>query len=292
VEHCSFDRPAQPAQRDAGGKVPDDRTVGIMISEGNAYEGDPIIDHVIRKNRFAHYNYGVLVGSNDANKEQYGHLIAYNKIDNCGTEGIMVKCGDTQVRGNTVINCRNNSISVIAGEGSIVEDNRILDCGTGIRIAGRGHTVSNNCIVRCGEEAIKIMGRDGKGGPKTENVIIEKNTCIAWSQNQPQGQYSGISIGSETNAIVQRNLFLGPGKPYEVIGCENSASGPGKARHCILDNYSAAHSCKPENGMSCGQVIFSGIARDNYENGTGYGAQGWMARPEPFDPDECGQGTN
>jgi hypothetical protein len=39
-------------------------------------------------------------------------------------------------------------------------------------------------------------------------------------------------------------------------------------------------------------VIFSGIARDNYENGTGYGAQGWMARPEPFDPDECGQGTN
>jgi hypothetical protein len=289
VEHCSFERPPK-ASSATDGKNPDDLTVGIMISEGDAHEGaqgKPIVDHVIRRNRFVNYDYGILVGSDDDTEKQYGHQIVYNSIDNCTKEGIMVKCGDTLVKGNTISNCSKNSISVVTGEGTIVEDNRILDCGIGIRVAGKGHTVANNCIVRCGEDAIRIMDRKGKAGPKTQNVIIEKNTCVAWSQSQPHGQYSGISIGPNTNAIVQRNLFLGPGKPYLVIADENSrAQGPEKSRHCVLDNYSAAHTCEPGSGISCGQVIFAGIALDNYDNGTGYGAQGWMVRPEPFDPDK------
>jgi hypothetical protein len=201
----------------------------------------------------------------------------------------MVKCGDTQVRGNVVSRCRSNSISVVTGEGSVVEDNRILDCGTGIRVGGKGHTVSNNCIVRCSEEAIRVMDRNGHAGPKTQNIIIDKNTCVAWSQSRPHGHFPGISIAPASLAVVQQNLFLGPGKPYEVVAAAESVPCTGGTKgmrgHCILDNYSAAHSCEPGSGISCGKVIFAGIAIDNYENDTGYGARGWMVRPEPFDPD-------
>jgi hypothetical protein len=283
VEQCTFERPAQPRSE---GKKPDDRTVGIMISEGDAQEGTPIIDHVIRKNRFVNYDYGILVGTDDATEKQYGHLIEYNTVDNCVTEGIMVKCGDTQVRGNTVRNCRGNSISVVAGEGTVVEDNRILDCGTGIRVAGKGHTVANNCIVRCGEEAIRAMDKIGKTGIRTQNLFIEKNTCVAWSQNRQNPYFPGISIAPECCAVVQKNLFLGPGKPYNIESGHTSINACKTSRHYILDNYSAAHTCEPASGMSCGQVIFSGIALDNYENNTGYGAEGWVVKPEPFDPDK------
>jgi parallel beta-helix repeat protein len=286
VEYCTFERPPQAPS--ANGKNPDDLAVGLMISEGDAHEGTPIIDHVIRKNRFVNYDYGILVGSNDETAHLYGHQIAYNCIDNCTLEGIMVKCGDTLVKGNTISNCRKHSISVVTGEGTIVEDNRILDCGIGIRVAGKGHTVSNNCIVRCGEEAIRIMDRNGKEGPKTQNVIIENNTCVAWSQSRLQGPFPAISIEPTAFAVVQKNLFLGPGKPCNVSGTQNNGANTicGRSRHCILDNLSAAHHCDPGTGISCGQVVFEGIALDNYDNTTGYGAKGWMVGPGPFDPDK------
>jgi hypothetical protein len=287
VEYCTFERSHEPKTT---GNNPDDLTVGLMISEGDALEGKAITNHVISKNKFVNYDYGILVGSDDATAKQYSHLITYNIIDNCATEGIMVKCGDTVVRGNVVRNCRNNSISVVTGEGTVVEDNRIMDCGVGIRVAGKGHTVSNNCIVRCSEEAIRIMDRDGKTGPATVNILLEKNTCVAWSQSQPQGKCPGISIEPKAYAIIQRNLFLGPGKPFEVIEQKNDCgltnARKEKPRHCILDNLSAAHHCDAGTGISCGGVVFAGIAMDNYENTTGFGAQGWVVKPEPFDPDK------
>ena len=282
VEQCTFQRPPQPK---ALTNSPDDRTVGIMISEGDAQQGLPIVDHVIRKNRFVNYDYGILVGTDDATAKQYGHVVEYNIIDNCASEGIMVKCGDTQVRGNVVRNCTNNSISVVAGEGTIVEENRILDCGVGIRVCGKGHTISNNCIVRCGEEAIRAMDKSGREKMKTQNLIIERNTCVGWSQGRQSAPFPGISVAPSCCAVVQKNLFLGPGKPYEVQGGRAAADSCATSPHYVLDNYSAAHTCEPSSGISCGQVIFDGIALDNYENSTGYGAQGWMVRPEPFDPD-------
>jgi hypothetical protein len=282
VEQCAFERHLTPS----GGKSPEELTVGLMISEGDAQGGPPIIDHVIRKNRFQNYDYGVLVGSDDATAHEYGHQIEYNLIDNCAAEGIMVKCGDTLVRGNTIRSCPKNSISVVTGQTSIVEDNRILDCGLGIRVAGKGHTVSNNCIVRCAEEAIRIMDKNGKTGQETLNVLVENNTCVAWSQGRTPGRFPGVSIGSHVCAIVQKNLFLGPGKPYDVTHDPDAGDRKRRSCNCILDNYSAAHSCEPSSAVSCGTVIFAGIALDNYDNGTGYGAQGWMVRPEPFDPDQ------
>ena len=287
VEYCHFDRPAPVTA--ALKKSPDTMTVGLMISEGDAHEGKPITNHVIRRNRFSNYDYGILIGAEDATMRQYGHIVAYNTIDNCIAEGIMVKCGDTQVKGNVITACPNNSISVVTGEGSVVEDNRIVDCGLGIRVGGRGHTVSNNCLIRCGREAIRVMEKNGANGIATQNIIIEQNTCAGWSNNNPSAR-PGICIEAASSIIIKKNMFWGSGAPYCFIG-----AGISKEKHLISDNISAG-SCATPDGVMAGQLEFGSKEQDNYDNDTGYGAAGWMCRPEPYDPDQemleepaCGQ---
>jgi hypothetical protein len=276
VEFCSFDRPAPLSA--ARKKSPDAMTVGLMISEGDTLEGKPITNHIIRRNRFSNYDYGILIGAEDATMKQYSHIVAYNTIDKCIVEGIMVKCGDTQVRGNVITACPNNSISVVTGEGTIVEDNRIVDSGLGIRVGGRGHTVSNNCLIRCGQEAIRVMEKNGANGVATENIIIEQNTCAGWSQKKPS-TVPGISIEAASCAIIKGNLFWGSGEPYRFVG-----AGISKEMHLISDNLSAG-SCATPDGVTAGQFEFGSKEQDNYDNDTGYGASGWMCRPEPHDPD-------
>ncbi len=276
VEYCSFERPPAAPNRQ---KDPDLMTVGLMISEGDALEGKPITDHVIRRNRFVNYDYGILLGAEDATPGQYGHLVSYNSIDNCANEGIMVKCGDTQVKGNVITRCPNNSISVVTGEGSVVEDNRIADCGLGIRVAGKGHTVSNNCIIRCGNEAIRVMEKNGKGGMPTQNIIIEHNTLAGWSQIRPNPLLPGIIIEQRTSSIIKRNLFLGSGQPYRVTMAEGGRDG-----HLVSDNVWSGAGAAPD-GVTAAWVDFAAEAVDNYDNQSAYGARGWMCRPDPFDPD-------
>jgi hypothetical protein len=276
VEFCSFERqlPAQNRKKD-----PDLMTVGLMISEGDAHEGKPITDHVIRRNRFINYDYGILLGAEDAAPRQYGHLVSYNTIENCSNEGIMVKCGDTQVKGNVIARCPNNSISVVTGEGSIVEDNRIVDCGLGIRVAGKGHTVSNNCIIRCGNEAIRVMEKNGTWGMSTQNIIVEQNTLAGWSQNRPDPFLPGISIEQRTSSVIKRNLFLGSGQAYRVAGKHGARDG-----HLVADNVWAGAEAVPD-GVIATWVDFAAEPIDNYDNLSAYGAHGWMCRPDPFDPD-------
>jgi hypothetical protein len=277
VEFCNFERLQPPP--DNRKKSPDNMTVGLMISEGDTLEGKPITDHVVRRNRFVNYDYGILIGAEDATMKQYGHIVAYNTIDNCRAEGIMVKCGDTQVRGNVITKCPNNSISVVTGEGSVVEDNRIVDSGLGIRVAGRGHTVSNNCLIRCGQEAIRVVEKNGATGIASQNIIIEKNTCADWSNYSPSAM-PGITIEAASCIIIKKNMFWGIGEPYRFAGAEIS-----KEMHLISDNISAG-GCATPDGVIAGQLEFGSKEQDNYENNTGYGAAGWMCRPEPFDPDK------
>jgi hypothetical protein len=234
---------------------------------------------VIRRNRFINYDYGILIGAEDATMKQYGHIVDYNTIDNCRAEGIMVKCGDTQVRGNVITNCPKNSLSVITGEGSIVENNRIVDSGLGIRLGGRGHTVSNNCLIRCGQEAIRVMEKNGTNGVVTQNIIIEQNTCAGWSINKPSA-LPGISIESGSCIIIKKNMFWGSGDPYRFAGTENC-----KEKHLISDNISAG-GCATPDGVIAGHVEFVSKEQDNYENNSGFGATGWMCRPDPYDPDK------
>jgi len=276
VESCEFTHSLVEGNRR---RDPDSMTVGLMISEGDTHDGKPITDHVIRRNRFSNYDYGLLVGAQDASASQYGHSIAYNSIDNCLFEGIMVKCGDTQVKGNIVSRCPHHSISVVTGEGSVVQENRIIDCGLGIRVAGKGHTVSNNCIIRSGAESILVMDKNGQDGTATQNIIVENNTCAVWSRNNTVHSCAGIGIDPESSLILERNLFFRSGEPYQF-------TKPGKrnSRHLIVDNAWVGNGASWE-GVVESRVEFAGVESDDYAVDSGYGASGWMCRPFPFDPD-------
>ena len=155
VENCRFEH---APQRKGAAPDPSAMAIGLMVGDGDAAAGEPCTDHVFRKNIFVNYDYGILVGAGETPAGHYGHIVEYNAVEACGVEGIMVKCSDTLVRGNRVERCPGTGIAVGAGKGSMVDSNRIVDCGHGIMVNGVGHTVTGNCIVHCRSEAIGICG--------------------------------------------------------------------------------------------------------------------------------------
>jgi hypothetical protein len=279
VENCRFEHePAAPRCERPAGVM----SVGLMVSEGDSDHGAPITDHVFRRNAFINCDYGICIGAGDAPDGQYGHIVEYNTIVNPGIEGILVKCGDTQVRGNLVQGSPRNSISIAAGKNSVIEANRIIDCASGIGVSGDGHTVSNNCLIRCRAHAVDARGpSEGGKVPAATNLFIEDNTCIACG-TPPNGgaadapaRIAGIRIDPGASCIIRHNLFFGPGVPY--------VSGGGGAGVLVKDN-AAAGGCETRPGVAAAEVAFKEPARDDYTNDSGFGASGWMLRPEAIDP--------
>ncbi len=274
VENCRFERIASNPPRS-----PDRATIGLMVGEGDRANGAPITDHIIRRNRFVNYDYGILIGSDDADAGQCGHIVEYNSVEGCSLEGILVKCGDTIVRGNLVVGSRKNSIGIAAGTGSIIEANRLLDCGNGISIHGADHTVANNCIVRCGNHAIHVCAESPSPlRYASSNLIIESNTCVDCGTPSTDAEHSaGVLIDAGTTCVVERNLFSGPGTP---------CAGKGISGSVLIAENIASHSCKAMNGVAPGDVTFTCSDGDDYSNESGYGAHGWMVMPEGFNPRE------
>jgi|GEM_PF-682606 hypothetical protein len=293
VDSCCFER---ATDKDPA-KFSQNISIGLLISEGDYQEGEANCDCIITKNRFVNYGYGILVGSQDSTTGEYGHQVTYNTLDNCSAEGIMVKCGDTLVKGNRVQNCAQHSISVVAGKSSIVEENRIVNCGSGIRIAGKGHTVANNCIVRCQKEAISVLSDVSPEAALASNIIIEQNTCINWGGgSKTQKKQSGVLIGHGTSCIVRKNLFHGPGKPYSVLetGTRKSRKRPSKCEvaSCLIDDNISSGGCETLDGSVYNEVAFAQTALDNYDNASGYGAQGWLLKPDTTGPQEQSNGDD
>jgi hypothetical protein len=254
-----------------------------MISEGDFQGGEPNRDLVISKNSLGNYAYGILVGSHDSTTGEYGHVISHNSLNGCSAEGIMVKCGDTQVRGNVLQHCGGHSISVIAGKYSAIEDNRIVDCGRGIRVCGSGHTIANNCIVRCGEEAIRVAAHPAPQNARGSNVIIERNTCIGWGRRSGAAERGGIFIEPGTTCIIRKNMFHGPGTPLEFP--ENGKSPLQYAEHHLFSDNISSGGCRPIDGSLAAEVDFSSADADDYANGSGYGACGRALSAQVPDPD-------
>jgi hypothetical protein len=285
VESCCFERPADAPPSDGPSR---NISIGLLISEGDYQEGEANCDCIITKNRFVNYGYGILVGSQDSTTGEYGHQVTYNTLDNCSTEGIMVKCGDTLVKGNKVMNCARHAISVVAGKSSIVEENRIIKCGSGIRVAGKGHTVANNCIARCQKEAMSVLSDMPPGASPASNILIERNTCVNWGGGSDlREKQSGILIGPGASCVVRKNLFHGPGKPYGISdeGPHKSGNRPsigGAPSRLIADNISSGE-CEIADGCAGIEVSFASASHDNYENASGFGAQGWWLKHGPID---------
>jgi hypothetical protein len=285
VENCLFEH---AARRAASGRakeaLPGTGSIGLMVAEGDADHGAPIKDHVYRRNRFVNYDYGILIGTNDSSTGFYGHIVEYNTVENCAVEGILVKCGDSQVKGNLVRRCDSNSIDIAAGKGSVVSDNRVADCGNGIRVNGADHTVTNNCVVRCGGPGLWAGGPlSGVGVVRAAaiNLFIENNTFVD----------CGLRIDPGTTCIIRRNLIAGAGMSLKVIdppayGKETlPADGRLKPSQWMAVDNIVSDAVSTIEGMSRADVVFPGRDGDDFTNDSGYGARGWILKPEAFDPD-------
>ena len=258
------------------------RRVGLMVSDGDGDGGEPIVDHVFRKNYFVNYDYGVIIGTGDAPAGQYGHIVEYTTVEQCGTAGILVKCGDTTVRNNRVVKCRASGITVAAGRASVIESNRIEECGTGIQLNGDGHSVVNNCIIRCKGEAIGVNGETKTQERRAaSNILIENNTCIDCGTVPENTRIAGVRIDEGTTAIVRSNLFSGKGKPYVCIG--GPVPDERSASKLIIENI-AADGCEGMDGAAAAGVAFNNAAGDDFSNDSGCGAAGAVLTPATFDP--------
>ncbi|MBD3344971.1 MAG: hypothetical protein GF401_07905, partial [Chitinivibrionales bacterium] len=263
-----------------------ENTIGIMISEGDYGEGLANRNHVFRKNVFKNYAYGILIGSHDDTVGEYGHIVEYNVVDTCSIDGIMVKCGDTQIRGNRITNCKRNSISVIAGKGSVVVDNRVEDSSTGITVKGIGHTVQNNCIIHCPQQAIELPGTLPDDKVQSENIFIEQNTCIDCGSETNTEAIAGVHIRRDSSCIVRRNLFHGKGKPYVIDWEHDEQERPTQKRNYFIDDNLLSGECESLEGTEVSTIEFASVADKNYHNSSGYGARGWVLDRKTYDPDE------
>jgi hypothetical protein len=286
VESCSFKRSIQANSAAQAGRF---SSVGIMISEGDFQEGAPNQNYIISKNNFSSYDYGVIVGSQDLTSGEYGHQIVYNSFDNCASAGVLVKCGDTLVKGNVIRNCPKHSLSISAGTGSAIEDNRIVDCGWGVRVAGKGHSISNNCIIRCGEASLGILTSISPDIESASNILVERNTIVGRSDAREKNKCA-ILIEPSTTCVVRENLFHDVGEPYCPILPESADNqGPALKRPplnkgvLLSDNIVSGESTLL-NGCSRADVKFQSASLDNYINDSGHGADGWMLSPEAYDP--------
>jgi hypothetical protein len=209
-------------------------------------------------------------------------VVEYNRISSCTESGIMVRCGDTIVRGNTLRTIGREGISVLAGVSSMVIDNRITECTTGIRIAGNGHTVANNCLVRC-RQAIHVAGKIREQIEPATGLLIERNTIV--HRGAPE---AALGIDPGTSCISERNLVYGTPKPVEFLGEEPSAAPAtftrGLPRLFAKDN--ALSGCSGEiEGFKVVGADFAAFEADDFTNHTGYGAEGWVLSPAPYEPD-------
>lgn len=281
VEDCIFEQ--EKPESFLGGSSKE-AIVGLMVTDGDGFDGDYIKNHVFRRNHFINYQHGILLGSGNSLENQSGHVVEYNTLENCLLGGITTKCSDTLIRGNLIAKSKNNSISVQAGTGSIVENNRIVDSVNGIIVYDFGHTVENNCVVRCKGPAIVACKKSDGHDNAANNLLVEKNTCINCGTGSQGTPVAGIRVEQDTTCIVRKNLFYGEGVPCEfALGA--TAKKVKISSYYMIEDNGVSGKCVPMDGFFEKDVSFTDENTDNFENDSGYGAQGWMLKPETFDPE-------
>lgn len=279
VENNSFERMLTPPRPNDN---KNDVCIGVMISEGNPEENQPIKDYIVRNNTFKNYTFGILVGTKDNDPGEYGHIVEFNTITGCSADGIAVKCGDTTIRGNILDRCSRHAI-MASGKASVIEDNRILDSTIGISAGGTGHTVQNNCVVRCREQAI-VVSEEGAEQSRVAAIMVEQNTCVdcgtASLPDTPDSSgVAGVLIKANTSCVLRKNIFHGKGLPYEF-----SVKTDEKRSDVLIGDNVSSGGCEVQQGSKAAAIEFARFSEDNFENNSEYGAKGWNAGPEPFDP--------
>jgi hypothetical protein len=271
LESCCFVRQAEATVS----------SIGVLLSEGDIQGALPNCNTIVNNTAIENYSYGILVGTHGTIAGEYGHRITNNTILHCSTEGIMVKCGDTLVSGNTIAHSSGYAVSVVAGNDCVIENNRIIDAGTGIRIAGNGHVITNNCIVRCREEALQVLPDAEPSTAPAGTLFVEDNTFIDWGTQSPAGFSAGIHSASAGICIVRNNIFHGSGSPVAV------ACGISEEHAYFVDDNSVSGGCMVVSGCRNEDVVFASAATDDYTAHSRHGAQGWVLSPDTAGRDKA-----
>ncbi len=262
--------------------------IGLMISEGDTVEGaEPNKNHIFRRNRFFNYGCAIVVGTHGTQMHNYSHIVEHNEIQTCAHDGIRLKCGDTVIRGNIITDCRKNGISVAYGKSDTIFNNRIIECGTGVNIAGIDCTVTNNCVIRSTRQALSIVSRSDDHRQLPGNTVIELNTLI----NNPKGERAarGIFLETDSNCIIRRNIFDGEGKPYVIRN--NTKNRKNRQSALFIEDNRVSNGCLSADGCSEQDIDFRAPLKDNYSNTSGFGASGWMVEGLEIPPREKTEAT-
>jgi hypothetical protein len=285
VESCTFEAPSRTSSHTA-------LSIGLMISEGDiADRGSLNKDHIFRNNTFVNFGCAIVIGSRGRNSEQFGHRVENNEIRNSWGDGIRIRCGDTLVQGNIISHTGKNAIALTAGSSSMIVGNRIEDSLTGIRVLGPGHTIQNNCIIGCSREAVHIAAADDETEETAANILVEQNSCIdcGGGDGLAAAAVSGVRCDLKTTAVIQRNLFSGPGLPYEAEaapGAKARGRTAKKARTITLAEHNIAlNGCSSVKGCDPAEVGFISADRGNFETESEFGAHGWFVSGSAIPPE-------
>ncbi len=263
IERCVFAQHAPEAEQDIG----EERAlVALMIAQGDSEGGQANMSFTVLENAFVNYGFGVLVGTRDQAPGLYGHLLECNTFESCRGDGVVVKCGDTTVRSNRFSGIGRYAVSVVGGRASMVEANRMVDCGSGCRVSGPGHTLLNNCIVRSRREAIRVV--PGAPGDGAATVLAERNTIVDCAGELAVETEDGASC------VLGQNLFSGAAIPYRhehTLGDTPTLFAVGNAR---------AGEGPELVGCAARAVAFPGRDHDDFTNNSGCGASGWALTTE------------
>jgi hypothetical protein len=194
-------------------------------------------------------------------------------IESCASAGVVVKCGDAIVRKNTFRDCPSRSLAVAAGAGSIVENNRIIDCNEGIRVSGIGHTIRNNCIIRCSSFAVRVSEGGTADAVPGLNIIIDGNACINFGIKRSATDItgSGVLIDPRTSCVISGNLFYGAGTPYAFVNDDGAEAATAKSPRAASRTFLAqknicAGGCIALDGCSEERIEFVSERDDDYRH--------------------------
>jgi len=265
-------------------------SVAVMLSEGDTDGGAANADFILRRNSFVNYGYGVMVGVQDKTIGHYGHVVEYNTFEECGGDALMIKCGDTTARSNQVVRAGGSGIAVLAGSSSTIIDNRISQCGNGIRVCGNAHTVARNCVARCRSQGVHVASDFRPYLAAGTAILIESNTIVDCGKGGSEG-VSGILNDPGTSCVVEKNLFAGQGKPYLV---DESGSTSPRDEFADLPSFfsdnAVVNGSDTAPGCSVVDITFAHRGNGDYTNDSAYGASGWVltpgAPPDPSSEDE------
>lgn len=262
IEQCSFthDSPESPDNLTTS-------RASVALILGNGSAGDQALnrDFVVRDCVFTNYGYAVIVGTSDNAGSYLGHVIERNRIEDTRGDAITVRCSDTIVRANQIVRTGRAAVTLTAGSSSVVENNRIVDCETGVQITGQAHTVQGNCLVRCGGAGMHVVA-GAAGGDDTGVVLVHRNTLVDCSA-------IGVLLDSGTSAIVDSNHFAGPATPYTVPPAPPRGSD---LLPSVCSNNALSHGAPDVAGATRREVTFADPSSGDYSSDCPAGASGWV----------------